>query len=66
MAERHYRVARHPRSGKWAVCHPGPDGEPVFADEGWRLQEDADAQAFMMEEARRIRMAEDFERLCKC
>jgi hypothetical protein len=63
MAERHYRVAQHPRSRKWAVCHPGADGEPVFVDEGWRLQEDAEVQAFMMEHGRKQRMAEDFERL---
>jgi phage baseplate assembly protein gpV len=63
MTDRYFRVAQHPRSRKWAVYHPGPDGEPVFADEGWRLQEDADAQAFMMEEGRKKRMAEDFERL---
>jgi hypothetical protein len=64
MAEaRHYRVARHPRTGKWAVSCPGADGKPSFLDDGWRLQEDADAEAFMLEAARRKRMAEDFERL---
>jgi phage baseplate assembly protein gpV len=64
MAEApYYRVAQHPVRRKWAVCRLGVGSEPVFLDDRWRLQEDAEAEAFMMEEARRKRMAEDFERL---